>query len=65
VKVETKKVEPAKPEPTKNNDVTGDFDEIYKLLIIGEIGVGKSSLLVRFTDSTYNESNLSTIACDF
>ncbi|KAK9500587.1 hypothetical protein O3M35_001826 [Rhynocoris fuscipes] len=36
-----------------------------KILIIGESGVGKSSLLLRFTEDTFNQEQSITIGVDF
>uniref|UniRef100_UPI003AADC095 ras-related protein Rab-18-like isoform X2 n=1 Tax=Centroberyx gerrardi TaxID=166262 RepID=UPI003AADC095 len=36
-----------------------------KLLIIGESGVGKSSLLLRFTEDTFDPEQTATIGVDF
>ena len=36
-----------------------------KLLIIGESGVGKSSLLLRFTDDAFDHEQAATIGVDF
>eukprot|EP00003_Mantamonas_plastica_P030296 TRINITY_DN744_c0_g1_i4.p1 TRINITY_DN744_c0_g1~~TRINITY_DN744_c0_g1_i4.p1 ORF type:complete len:239 (-),score=55.74 TRINITY_DN744_c0_g1_i4:55-681(-) len=41
------------------------YDRLYKLLLVGDTGVGKSSLLLRFADDTFDEEQAATIGVDF
>lgn len=41
------------------------YDHLFKLLLVGDAGVGKSSILLRFTDDTFDEHLQSTIGVDF
>jgi len=42
-----------------------EYDFLFKVLLIGNSGVGKSSLLVRFAEDTFTESFMPTIGVDF
>lgn len=44
---------------------TSKYDHLFKLLIIGESGVGKTCLLLRFTDDSFTPNHLTTIGIDF
>lgn len=41
------------------------YDYLFKIRLVGDSGIGKSCLLLRFTDDTYTESYISTIGMDF
>mmetsp|Transcript_23772 Transcript_23772/g.70046 ORF Transcript_23772/g.70046 Transcript_23772/m.70046 type:complete len:207 (-) Transcript_23772:444-1064(-) len=42
-----------------------DYDYLFILVLIGDSGVGKSCLLLRFADDTWLDSYISTIGVDF
>ncbi|KAK9760953.1 GTP-binding protein, partial [Basidiobolus ranarum] len=41
------------------------YDHLIKLLLIGDSGVGKSCLLLRFCDDSFTPSFITTIGIDF
>lgn len=41
------------------------YDHLFKLLLIGDSGVGKTCLLFRFSDDAFNTTFISTIGIDF
>ncbi len=42
-----------------------EYDYLFKLLLIGNSSVGKSSLLLRFVDNTWDDNFVPTIGVDF
>ena len=42
-----------------------NFDYMFKLLIIGNSSVGKTSFLFRYSDDTFTSSFVSTVGIDF
>ncbi|CAF0922200.1 unnamed protein product [Brachionus calyciflorus] len=42
-----------------------DYDYLYKVVLIGDSGVGKSNLLTRFTKNEFNFKSTSTIGVEF
>ena len=44
---------------------SGDCDYIFKIIVIGDSGVGKSSLTVRLAEDVFYKDYASTIAIDF
>lgn len=44
---------------------SSEYDFVFKILLIGNSAVGKSSLLMRFADDIFHETFLPTIGVDF
>ena len=41
------------------------FDFLFKLLLIGDSGVGKTCIIFRFVENTFNTAFITTIGIDF
>ena len=41
------------------------YDFLFKLLLIGDSGVGKTCVLFRFSEDAFNSTFISTIGIDF
>ena len=58
-----------KPEFRKKHIKKGtkgkQFDFTFKIVMIGDSGVGKSCILLRFADDKFNENFYATIGVDF
>jgi len=50
---------------SSSSNKTAAYDHLIKLLLIGDSGVGKSCLLLRFSDDSFTPSFITTIGIDF
>ena len=48
-----------------NNSSTNDYEYLFKILLVGNSNVGKSSLFLRFVDEIWKENFVPTIGVDF
>jgi len=51
--------------PGMTTSKSASYDYLIKLLLIGDSGVGKSCLLLRFSDDSFTPSFITTIGIDF
>eukprot|EP01101_Sappina_pedata_P012866 TRINITY_DN9216_c0_g1_i1.p1 TRINITY_DN9216_c0_g1~~TRINITY_DN9216_c0_g1_i1.p1 ORF type:complete len:216 (-),score=46.10 TRINITY_DN9216_c0_g1_i1:25-633(-) len=42
-----------------------EHDHVFKILLVGDAGVGKTSLLLRFIDDSYTEAFISTVGSEY
>lgn len=42
-----------------------NYDYLFRLLLVGDSGVGKTCILIRFVEDTFNSSYISTVGIDF
>jgi len=50
---------------SKDDNSNANFNHLFKLVLVGEGGVGKSSLVLRYVDDTFLEEDVGTIGADF
>ena len=51
--------------PTQKDAADQNFDYMFKLLIIGNSSVGKTSFLFRYADDSFTSAFVSTVGIDF
>jgi small GTP-binding protein len=49
----------------KNSTENMDCDVLYKVVVIGDSGVGKSNLITRFTQGKFSKDSKPTIGVEF
>ena len=42
-----------------------DYDYLYKILLLGDSNTGKSSIILRYTENSFDSSIVSSIGVDF
>jgi len=47
------------------NDYTADYDYLIKVVMVGDSGVGKTSLMQRFKENAFHGHHIATIGVDF
>ena len=47
------------------DDNRARFDYLIKLIIIGDVEVGKTSLLLKYTENNHKQTYMTTIGIDF
>lgn len=55
----------SKSKTGKKKGKSKQFDYTFKIVMIGDSGVGKSCILLRFADDKFNENFYATIGVDF
>ena len=51
--------------PASKTNASGPREEMFKVIIIGNTEVGKTSLMLRFADNAFSDQHLTTIGVDF
>lgn len=58
-------LKPASASAAASSPSQPEYDILLKMRLVGDSGVGKSCLLLRYCDGTYSDSYISTIGLDF
>lgn len=53
------------PVESLDTAVDPNFDYMYKILIVGNSGVGKTAFLVRYCDNAFSPAFVATVGIDF
>lgn len=48
-----------------NSDMETEYDYLFKIVLIGDAGVGKTSIVRRYTDGIFTSAGIPTIGVDF
>ncbi|XP_075834429.1 ras-related protein Rab-13 isoform X1 [Microtus pennsylvanicus] len=56
---------PTPPPAPPESAMAKAYDHLFKLLLIGDSGVGKTCLIIRFAEDNFNSTYISTIGIDF
>jgi len=63
--INTLKLEPLCLSSNYSEQVHRPYDHLIKVVLVGDSGVGKTSLLMRFADNTFDNKFIATIGIDF
>ena len=44
--------------------INNDFENLVKILVIGDFNVGKTNFILQFTEETFSEKTMSTVGFD-
>lgn len=53
------------PEDSMDTDMDPNFDYMFKVLMVGNSGVGKTAFVTRYCDNTFSPAFISTVGIDF
>ncbi len=54
-----------KDDATLDTAMDPNFDYMYKILMVGNSGVGKTAFVSMYCDNTFNPAFISTVGIDF